>query len=223
MGYRALKIDPFGSGSYEMTENEKQRSVEIIAAVREAIGQEAELFIEMHGRFAAHTAIDLCRRLAPYRPGWFEEPVPPENVHALAEVRRAVASLGIPVAAGERLFTRYLFLDVFKERAVDIIQPDVCHAGGLAETRKIAAMIAGTERALAATADGEVVALTGFTGGAEQLWRIDQLTDGTYRVMPKAAPNSKGPLALSAIGSSKPTLAAFNAASDRQRWLFKAP
>jgi galactonate dehydratase len=140
MGYRALKIDPFGSGSYEMTEDEKRRSVEIIAAVRSAIGPAAELFIEMHGRFSAHTAIDLCHRLAPYRPGWFEEPVPPENVHALAEVRRSVAPLGIPVAAGERLFTRYLFLDVFRERAVDIIQPDVCHAGGLAETRKIAAM-----------------------------------------------------------------------------------
>jgi galactonate dehydratase len=140
MGYRALKIDPFGSGSYEMTEAEKQRSVDIVDAVRSAIGRDAELFIEMHGRFSAHTAIDLCHRLAPYRPGWFEEPVPPENIHALAEVRRAVASLGIPVAAGERLFTRYLFLDVFRERAVDIIQPDVCHAGGLAETRKIAAM-----------------------------------------------------------------------------------
>jgi galactonate dehydratase len=140
MGYRALKIDPFGSGSYEMIEDEKRRSVEIVDAVRAAIGPDAELFIEMHGRFAVHTAIDLCHRLAPYRPGWFEEPVPPENTHALAEVRRAVASLGIPVAAGERLFTRYLFLDVFRERAVDIIQPDVCHAGGLAETRKIAAI-----------------------------------------------------------------------------------
>jgi galactonate dehydratase len=140
MGYRALKIDPFGTGSYEMTEGEKRRSVEIVSAVRAAIGPDAELFIEMHGRFAVHTAIDLCHRLAPYRPGWFEEPVPPENTRALAEVRRAVAPLGIPVAAGERLFTRFLFLDLFSERAVDIIQPDVCHAGGIAETRKIAAM-----------------------------------------------------------------------------------
>jgi galactonate dehydratase len=114
--------------------------VEIISAVRAAIGPDAELFIEMHGRFAVHTAIDLCHRLAPYRPGWFEEPVPPENMSALAEVRRAVAPLGIPVAAGERLSTRFLFLDLFSRRAVDIIQPDVCHAGGIAETRKIAAM-----------------------------------------------------------------------------------
>ena len=139
-GYTALKIDPFGAGSYEMSEEEKVRSVEIIAAVRDAIGPEPEIFIEMHGRFAAHTAIDMCHRLAPFRPGWFEEPVPPENHEALLEVRRAVAHLGIPVAAGERLFTRYLYLDLFRDRAVDIIQPDVCHAGGIAETRKIAAM-----------------------------------------------------------------------------------
>jgi galactonate dehydratase len=140
LGYTALKIDPFGAGSYEMSEAEKTSSVEIVSAVRDAIGADVELFIEMHGRFAPHTAIDMCHRLAPYRPGWFEEPVPPENTHALLEVRRAVAHLGIPVAAGERLFTRHLFLDLFRERAVDIIQPDVCHAGGIAETRKIAAM-----------------------------------------------------------------------------------
>ena len=140
MGYTALKIDPFGAGSYEMSEPEKRSSVEIVRAVREAIGAEAELFVEMHGRFAPHTAIDMCHRLAPYRPGWFEEPVPPENTQALLEVRRAVAPLGIPVAAGERLFTRHLYLDLFRERAVDIIQPDICHVGGIAEMRKIAAM-----------------------------------------------------------------------------------
>lgn len=140
MGYGALKIDPFGAGSYEMEEHEKIRSIEIIAAVRDAVGPDVELFVEMHGRFAAHTAIEMCHRLAKFRPGWFEEPVPPENVQALAEVRQAVAHLGIPVAAGERLFTRYLYLDLFRLRAADVIQPDVCHAGGIAETRKSAAM-----------------------------------------------------------------------------------
>ena len=62
-----------------------------------------------------------------------------------------------------------------------------------------------------------------FSGGPDQLWRIDQLTDGTYRLMPKAVPNSKEPLALSAVGSSMPTLEKFNAGSDRQRWLLKTP
>ena len=80
-----------------------------------------------------------------------------------------------------------------------------------------------TGGALAATGDGELVALPAFTGGPEQLCRIDQLSDGTYRVMSKAVPTAKEPLALSAAGSSKPTLDRFKADSDRQRWLLKTP
>lgn len=80
-----------------------------------------------------------------------------------------------------------------------------------------------TDRTLAATEDRELVVLPAFTGAPEQLWRIDQLADGTYRVMPKAVPNSKEPLALSAVGSSMPTLARFNPASDRQRWNMRTP
>ena len=83
--------------------------------------------------------------------------------------------------------------------------------------------IAGTDRTLAATADRELVVLPAFNGAPEQLWRIDQLADGTYRLMPKAVPNSKDPLALSAAGSSMPTLARFNPDSDRQRWNLKTP
>jgi len=71
--------------------------------------------------------------------------------------------------------------------------------------------------------DGELVTLPAFNGGAEQLWRIDQLTDGTWRIMSKSAPNTKEPLDLSAIGSSFATLAKFNPESDKQRWLFKTP
>jgi arabinan endo-1,5-alpha-L-arabinosidase len=83
--------------------------------------------------------------------------------------------------------------------------------------------IAGTDRALAATADGELVAVPAFTGGPEQLWRIDQLTDGTYRIMPKSMPNSKDPVALTAVGASTPTLAKFNPKGDKARWDFKKP
>ena len=83
--------------------------------------------------------------------------------------------------------------------------------------------IAGTDRALAATEDAEVVAVPAFTGAPEQLWRIDQLTDGTYRIMPKAVPNSKEPLALTAVGYSTPTLAKFDPKSDKARWNFKTP
>jgi arabinan endo-1,5-alpha-L-arabinosidase len=83
--------------------------------------------------------------------------------------------------------------------------------------------IAGTGRALAATNDAELVVVPTFTGAPEQLWRIDQLADGTYRVMPKRVPQSNEPLALSAVGSSTPTLARFHPDSDRQRWHFKTP
>jgi galactonate dehydratase len=100
MGYGALKIDPFGAGPMKWKSAKRARSVEIIAAVRDALGPDVELFIEMHGRFATHTAIEMCHRLAKFRPGWFEEPVPPENVQALLEVRRAVAHLGITCRGG---------------------------------------------------------------------------------------------------------------------------
>ena len=99
----------------------------------------------------------------------------------------------------------------------------VANAGGYPGSPYFKITIAGTDRALAVTEDGELVALPAFTGGPEQLWRIDQLTDGTWRIMPKAASNAKEPLALSAVGSSFATLAKFDPASDKQRWLFKTP
>ena len=99
----------------------------------------------------------------------------------------------------------------------------VPNAGGYPGSPYFKITIAGTDRALAATRDGDLMAVPAFTGAAEQLWRVDQLTDGTYRVMPKAVPDSKEPLALSAVGSSTPTLATFRPDSDRQRWRFKTP
>lgn len=83
--------------------------------------------------------------------------------------------------------------------------------------------IEGTERALAATADRELVSVPAFAGAPEQLWRIDQLTDGSFRIMPKAVPGTSESLALSAVGSSMPTLERFDAGSDRQRWHLNVP
>ena len=97
----------------------------------------------------------------------------------------------------------------------------VTNAGGYPGSPYFKITIAGRDRALAATADGELTALPAFTGAPEQLWRLDQLTDGTWRIMPKS--NSKEALAISAIGSSSATLEKFNPDSDRQRWLFKKP
>jgi arabinan endo-1,5-alpha-L-arabinosidase len=96
----------------------------------------------------------------------------------------------------------------------------VADAGGYPGSPYFKIAIAGTDRTLAATADGEVVALPAFTGGPEQLWRIDQLTDGTYRIMPKSVPNSKEPMALTAVGASTPSLVKFDAKSDKARWNF---
>jgi arabinan endo-1,5-alpha-L-arabinosidase len=99
----------------------------------------------------------------------------------------------------------------------------VANAGGYPGSPYFKITIAGTDRALAATQARELVTLPAFTGGTEQLWRIDQLADGTYRITPKAVPSSKDMLALSAAGSSMPTLAKFNPDSDRHRWLLKTP
>jgi arabinan endo-1,5-alpha-L-arabinosidase len=99
----------------------------------------------------------------------------------------------------------------------------VDNVGGYPGSPYFKITIAGTERALAAGADAELSVVPTFTSAPEQLWRIDQLTDGTYRLMPKRVPNAAEPLTLSAIGSSMPTLEKFTPSSDRQRWLLKTP
>ena len=96
-------------------------------------------------------------------------------------------------------------------------------AGGYLGAPYFKVTIAGTDRALTATAGGELIALPEFTGSPEQLWRFDQLADGSWRLMPKAIPGSNAPLALSAVGSSFATLAKFDPTSEKQRWLLKTP
>ena len=99
----------------------------------------------------------------------------------------------------------------------------VSGAGGYPGSPYFKIAIAGTDRTLAVSDAAELVALPAFTGGPEQLWRIEQLPDGAWRLRPKAIPGSKEPLALSAVGSSFATLAKFDPASDKQRWLIKTP
>lgn len=98
----------------------------------------------------------------------------------------------------------------------------VADVEGFLGTPSYKIVIAGTNRALAATADAEVITVPTFTGAPEQLWRIDQLTDGTYRIMPKVIPDSKEKLALVSSGDSTPTLAKFNMNSDNSKWNFRA-
>jgi arabinan endo-1,5-alpha-L-arabinosidase len=97
----------------------------------------------------------------------------------------------------------------------------VAEAGGYPGSPYFKITIAGTDRALAATPDAELQTVPAFTGAPEQLWRIDQLIDGTYRIMPKAVPSSNEPLALTAVGHSTPTLATFDVKTDKAHWNFK--
>ncbi len=138
-GYRALKFDPFGAGLYELDRAEKRRVVELTEAVYDAVGEDVEILVEMHGRFNPVTAVEMARELARFKPAWIEEPVPPENLRALRDVRNAVLPLGIPVATGERIHTPYEYRELFELQAADVIQPDITHFGGLLNTKKLAA------------------------------------------------------------------------------------
>lgn len=135
-GYRALKVDPFGSGFYELERAEKNKAVALIEAVRDAVGEDTEILVEMHGRFTPATAVEMAREMERFKPGWVEEPVPPEN---LAALKKASEKISIPVATGERLHTRYDYRQLFELQAADIIQPDITHSGGLLEMKKLAA------------------------------------------------------------------------------------
>ena len=134
-GYRALKLDPFGAGMFELDPEETARSLALVAAVRDAVGPDVEILIEMHGRFSAATAIRIADRLDEFRPSWIEEPVPPENLKALAKV---AAHTDIPIATGERMHTRFDYRELFESQAADIIQTDITHSGGLLEAKKLA-------------------------------------------------------------------------------------
>lgn len=105
--------------------------------IREAVGDEMDLAIDCHGRMSPAMAIRFCKALEPYHPVFIEEPVLPENVDALVKVKEATS---IPIAAGERLYTKWGFREIIEKQAVAIVQPDCCHAGGILEVRKIATM-----------------------------------------------------------------------------------
>jgi galactonate dehydratase len=136
-GYTAVKVlltpptEPLnGTAAYRHAERR-------MAALRDALGDDIDLMVDCHGRHFPANAIEFCRVLAPYRPFFIEEPVPPENVDALAEVKRASP---VPIATGERLVTRFEFRQLLEKQACHILQPDLCHCGGLWEAKKIAAM-----------------------------------------------------------------------------------
>jgi arabinan endo-1,5-alpha-L-arabinosidase len=164
--------------------------------------------------YALELAVDLTRMAGGMR-GFGQannEPIKPVPYQELADVSKTWPTGNINARIGDymsRPHQKWMITDA----------PDTTgYLGG--PYYKI--VIAGTERALAATADGEVITVPAFNGAPEQLWRIDQLTDGTYRIMPKVVPNSNKKLALVSSGDSTPTLAEFDFNSDNSKWNFKA-
>jgi galactonate dehydratase len=141
-GYNALKFDPFGTAWQELTHEEMERAVDIVAAVRQTVGPRARLMIEFHGRLRTKCAMEAIRRLEKFDPAWCEEPVQPESVELLAEVKR---STNCPIAAGERLYTQSDFYRLIALRAVDVVQMDLAHCGGILAAKKIAAMAAAQD------------------------------------------------------------------------------
>jgi galactonate dehydratase len=114
-----------------------RRFAELMRRLREAVGDDIDIMIDFHGRTYPAMAIQYINAVEEFRPFLCEEPVPPENVEGLVEVREAVR---VPIATGERLVGRHQFKPIFEARACHVIQPDLCHCGGLLEARKIAAM-----------------------------------------------------------------------------------
>ncbi|EEB76934.1 Mandelate racemase / muconate lactonizing enzyme, C-terminal domain protein [marine gamma proteobacterium HTCC2148] len=140
-GFTALKFDP--AGPYTVfdggmpTGEELDRSEAFIKAIREAVGGKVDLLFGTHGQFSPAGAIRLAKRLEAYDPLWFEEPVPPENTAAMAQVANATS---IPVATGERLCTKHEFARVLQDGAATILQLNLGRVGGLLEAKKIAAL-----------------------------------------------------------------------------------
>lgn len=136
-GYSALKFDPFGTSYLTTDNNHIEKAAKIVEGVRDAVGDKVDILVEGHGRFTPETAIRIAKKIEPYNPRWFEEPVPPEDLEAMKMVARKTS---IPIASGERVLTSYGFAPLIESHAVDIIQPDLINTGGLLQGRKISAM-----------------------------------------------------------------------------------
>lgn len=134
-GYRAMKIDPFGAAAAEIDSRGLDLAVDIVAAIRDAVGPHVQLMVEMHGRFTPASAVRVARALEPYAPEWIEEPVPPYNNAGLRRVR---AGTWLPLATGERVHVVAEFRELFEGGLVDVVQADLTHLGGFTGLRKLA-------------------------------------------------------------------------------------
>lgn len=156
-GYKGLKFDPFGNGNLELTRDAYEKSFVLIEAVADAVKDKAQMFIEMHGRFAAHQAIEICKDLEKYKPGFVEEPCRPLDVRALKYVMEHTS---VPIAAGERLYLATAYNEIFRERLVNIVQPDISQCGGLLEVKKICSTAESLSMTAAPHNVGGIIATT---------------------------------------------------------------
>ena len=137
-GYTALKFDPFGNAWRMVSRKEFDLAIDIIAAVRDAVGDHVDLLIEGHSRFNVATAVQFSEAIARFRPAWFEEPVPHTNVGAMVEVAKRSP---VPIATGESLSNKQQFAELLSHNVVSILQPEPLSLGGLFAARKIADMV----------------------------------------------------------------------------------
>jgi galactonate dehydratase len=146
-GYSALKFDPF-PGPWDMLVglDVERAAIARVAAVRDAVGPDVEILIEVHRRLAPMHAVRVAHAIEAYRPYWYEEPTPAENLDATVTVRQKI---NIPVVVGEALYTKSEFRTALEKGAADIINPDICNVGGLLELKEIAAMAEAYSVALA--------------------------------------------------------------------------
>jgi len=136
-GFTAVKWSPLRATRAVDTPKMRHQAVEQLRVVREVVGAEVDILIDMHGRLSPAMAILLGERFAEYDPMFLEEPCLPENVDAMARIAR---TLRTPIATGERLLTKFGFREVLEKQAAAILQPDVTTCGGIMELKKIAAM-----------------------------------------------------------------------------------
>ena len=137
-GFTALKFDPIpGPWRTFVSKDVERQAVENVRAVRQAVGSDVDILVEMHRRLAPMHAVKIARGIEEYEPFWYEEPVLAENIDALASAKQ---NINIPVVTGEELYTKFEFREVFEKQAADIINPDVCNVGGILELKEIAAM-----------------------------------------------------------------------------------
>jgi galactonate dehydratase len=135
-GFTGFKFSPLTHEALKADESGAiRRATEAMAAAREGAGPDVDIFIECSESLSPRTAVMLDRAFAPYRPGWFEEPIPFENAAVMVRLQREIST---PIATGERLLSRYEYRELIENGGVKIIQPDLMHAAGITEVRRIA-------------------------------------------------------------------------------------